>query len=143
MKLIKFEIVTPERLLLKDEVEHIIAPTKSGEITILPGHIPLVSSLQAGVLEIKNSKGENIIMSVSGGFIEVLKEKVVVLADTAERAEELDVEKIEEAKKRAEDAKKDIRNFDKERFANINAKLAKELARSKAAKKWRKIKGLN
>jgi len=141
MKLFKFEIVTPERMVLTEDVQQVIAPTKEGEITVLPGHIPLVSSLQAGVIETKNEKGESKVMSVSGGFIEVLKDKVVILADTAERAEELDEKRIDEARKRAEDAKQDIRTFDRERFASISAKMAKELARSKAAQRWRKLKG--
>jgi len=141
MKLIKFEIVTPERMLMQEMVQQVVAPTKAGEITVLPGHIPLVSSLEAGVIETKNEKGENEVISVSGGFIEVLKEKIVVLADTAERAEELDEKRIEEARLRAEESKKEIKTFDRERFASINAKMAKELARSKAAKKWRKLKG--
>ncbi|MDA3840011.1 MAG: ATP synthase F1 subunit epsilon [Patescibacteria group bacterium] len=141
MKLIKFEIVTPERMVMQEMVQQIVAPTKAGEITVLPGHIPIVASLQAGVIETKNEKGENSVMSVSGGFIEVLSDKVVILADTAERAEELDETRIEEARTRAEEAKKDIRSFDRERFASINAKMAKELARSKAAKRWRKLKG--
>ncbi len=143
MKLFKFEIVTPEMMVLQEQIQQIVVPTKSGEITVLPGHIPLVSTLEAGVIEIKNEKGENKIMSVSGGFIEVLRDKVVILADTAERAEDIDEGRIEEARKRAETAKKDIRTFDRERFASINAKMAKELARSKAAKRWRKLKGNN
>jgi len=143
MKLFKFEIVTPERIVLKDDVQQIVVPTTSGEITVLPGHIPLVSSLEAGVIETKNKEGESKVMSVSGGFIEVLSDKVVILADTAERAEELDESRIDKARARAEEAKKDIRTFDRERFASINAKMAKELARSKAAKRWRKLKGMN
>ena len=143
MKLFKFEIVTPERIVLKDNVQQIVVPTTSGEITVLPGHIPLVSSLEAGVIETKNEKGESNVMSISGGFIEVLKDKVVILADTAERAEELDESRINNARTRAETAKKDVRTFDRERFASINAKMAKELARSKAAKRWRKLKGIN
>jgi len=126
---------------MQEMVQQVVAPTKAGEITVLPGHIPLVSSLEAGVIETKNEKGENEVISVSGGFIEVLKEKIVVLADTAERAEELDEKRIEEARLRAEESKKEIKTFDRERFASINAKMAKELARSKAAKKWRKLKG--
>ncbi|PLX21065.1 ATP synthase F1 subunit epsilon [Candidatus Parcubacteria bacterium] len=139
----KFEIVTPERMVLQEQVQQVVAPTKAGEITVLPGHIPLVSSLQSGVIEVKNEKGEYEVMSVSGGFLEVLKDKVVVLADTAERAEELDEKRIEEARARAEESKKDIRTFDRERFASISAKMAKELARSKAAKRWRKLKNID
>jgi len=140
-KIIKFEIVTPEGPVLKEQVIQITVPTKQGEITILPDHIPLVASLLPGVIEIKREDEKIDIMSVSGGFIEVLKNKVVILADTAERAEEIDVDRAEEAKKRAEDIKKDIRQFDQERFVNISAMMAKELARSRAVKRWKKIKG--
>lgn len=142
MKLFKFEIVTPERLVLKEIIQQVVVPTRSGEITVLPGHIPLVSSLQPGVVELKNERGDIVIMSVSGGFLEVLKDKVIILADTAERAEELDENRISEARERAQNAKNDARHFDKERFANISAKLSKELARSRAVNRWRKIKGI-
>ncbi len=138
-KTIKFEIVTPERVVLKEEITQITVPTKCGEITVLPGHIPLVAPLVAGVIETKKTNGEVEIMSVSGGFIEVLRDKVVILADTAERAEEIDIARAEEGIKRAEEAKKEIRSFDKVRFTNINASLAKELARTKAVKRWKKI----
>ncbi len=138
-KLIKFEIVTPERVVLKDKIMQITVPTKSGEITVLPGHIPLVAPLMAGVIETKKKDGSVEVMSVSGGFIEVLRDKVVVLADTAERAAEIDLGRAEEAIKRAQEAKEKIREFDKVRFANINASLAKELARTKAVKRWKKI----
>ncbi len=138
---IQFEIVTPEGPVLKEQVIQVTVPTKQGEITILPGHIPLVASLLPGVIETKREDGKMDIMSVSGGFIEVLKNKVVILADTAERAEEIDIDRVEEARKRAEEIKKDTRQFDQERFANISAKIAKELARSRAVKRWKKVKG--
>ena len=79
-KTIKFEIVTPERVVLKQDIVSITAPTQSGEITILPDHIPLVSILKPGVVEVKLADGETEIIAVSGGFIEVLKEKIVILA---------------------------------------------------------------
>ena len=141
-KQIKFEIVTPERVVLKSEVVQITVPTVQGEITVLPDHIPLVAILKPGVVEILKEDGNREIMSLSGGFVEVLKEKVVILADTAEMAEEIDIKKVDEARKRAEEGVKEIRNFDKERFANISASLAHELARSRAHKRWRKIKSL-
>ncbi len=140
-KTIKFEIVTPERVVLKEEITQITVPTKSGEITVLPGHIPLVAPLVAGVIETKKIDGEVEIMSISGGFVEVLRDKVVILADTAERAKEIDIARAEEGIKRAEEAKKEIRSSDRVRFANINASLAKELARTKAVKRWKKING--
>lgn len=138
---IKFEIVTPEQIVLREDVVQVTIPTKQGEITVLPNHIPLVASLQPGVVDIVKSDGKRDIISLSGGFIEVLKDKVVVLADTAERAEDLDLAKIDEARKKAEEAIKNMRSFDQERFANISAGLAKELARTRAHQRWRKING--
>ncbi len=140
-KLIKFEIVTPERIVLKEQVAQVTVPTKQGEITVLPNHIPLVASLMPGVIEIKKSDNSMEVMSVSGGFIEVLKDKVVILANTAEMAEEIDMARVEEAREMAEKHVKDLRHFDRERFVNINASIAKELARSRAVKRWKKIKG--
>jgi len=136
-KTIQFEIVTPEKSLLKDAVTQVTLPTQTGEITVLPEHIPIVSSLSSGVILAKKEDGADIIMSVSGGFIEVNKEKVSILADTAERAEDIDLKRVEEARKQAEVSKKDIKQFDKIRFANIAAKLAKELARERAAKAYK------
>lgn len=142
-KTIKFEIVTPERVVLQEEIIQITLPTKDGEITVLPNHIPIVASLKPGVIQLKKADGELEIISISGGFIEVLKDKIVILADTAERAEEIDLAKAEEAHKRAEDIKKNARHEDKVDFAEVNANIAKELARTHAAKRWRKIKSLN
>src|SRR3989339_2071834 len=94
-KNIKFEIVTPERVVLKEDVVQVTVPTRQGEITVLPDHIPLVAPLMPGVIEAVRTDGSREIMSLSGGFIEVLKNRVVILADTAERAEEIDMEKAE------------------------------------------------
>ena len=140
MKIIKFEIVTPERTVLKEDIAQVSVPTKNGEITVLPNHIPLVASLQSGVIEIMRPDGARDVMSVSGGFIEVLKDKVVILADTAERAEEIDLDRVEEARQRAETAIKEVRQIDRTQFANISAKIAKELARSRAVNRWKRIK---
>lgn len=137
---INFEIVTPEKTVMKDVITQVTVPTKDGEITVLPKHIPLVASLKPGVIELITASGEKMIIAVSGGFIEVLQNKVVILADSAERAEEIDLDRAEEAHKRAEDIKKEARHFDTERFATISATIAKELARTKAAKRWRNVK---
>ena len=141
MKTIKFEIVTPERTVLKQEILQISVPTTSGEITILPDHIPLVSVLKPGVIELKLADSSFEIISVSGGFVEVMKDKVVILADTAERAEELDENKIEAARLRAEEAKKNAKFVDDVEFAKISSKIEKELARLHAVNKWRRLKG--
>lgn len=138
-KTIQFEIVTPEKQVLKEEITQVTLPTKQGEITILPGHVPLVATLDSGVIEIAKTNGYHDIMSLSGGFVEVMKGKVVILADVAERAEEIDIEKAREAREKAREDIKHIRRSDRERFATISAKLAQELARTKAAKRWRNI----
>jgi len=139
-KTIKFEIVTPERIVLKEQVLQVSVPTRTGEITILPNHIPLVSILKPGVIEVKQLNNELEIISVSGGFVEILNDKVVILADTAERAHELDELRIEEARRKAEGLKAEQK--DEIKYAEISALLEKELARSRAVKRWKKIKNI-
>lgn len=138
-KLIKFEIATPERVVLKEDVFQATIPTASGEITILPDHIPLVSILKPGVLELKKIDGTTEIIAVSGGFVEVLKDKIVILADTAERAIELDEQRIETARRQAEETKRTAKFKDDVEFTNLSARIEKELARERALGKWRKL----
>lgn len=134
---ITFEITTPERIVYRDEVDQITLPTKEGEITVLPNHIPLISLLQPGALTVKKD-GEEVYMAISGGFIEVQPgNKVIVLADTAERSEELDIKVIEEAKERARQVLAEKRNIDDVTFADAAAGLERELARLKVARKHR------
>ncbi len=140
---IKFEIVTPERTVLKEDIKQVTVPTTSGEITILPDHIPLISLLQAGVIEIKQISNAREVMSISGGFIEVMKDKVVILADTAERAIELDEDRIKDAYERAQKLKEEAKFINETQFAEISARLEKELARSRAVRRWRKLKNVD
>ena len=142
-KTIKFEIVTPERTVFSQEIIQVIVPTQEGEITVLPEHIPLVSILKPGVLEIKTANQEVEIISVSDGFIEVLRDKVVVLADTAERAQELAESRIEESRKRAEEAKIEALNSTDYDLSAVAARLEVEIARDRALQKWRKLKNIN
>lgn len=140
IKTFQFEIVTPERLVLRESVSQVSLPTQLGEISILPDHIPLVGILKAGVIEVVKENGDKEILSVSSGFIEVLARKVVLLADTAETAGELDEERIKQARLRATELKQQTSIRDKVAFADASAMLEKELARSKALKRWRKLK---
>ena len=133
---LNFEITTPEKIVFSEQVDEVVLPTPQGEVGILPNHIPLVSLLSAGELRIK--KGDDITyMAVSGGFIEVRPDKVVVLADTAEQAEEIDEQRAEEARKKAMGLSKEKR-ADAREFAAISAKMEKELARLKVARKKRR-----
>jgi len=130
---LKFEIITPERVVLKDEVDQITIPTAEGEITILPNHIPLIAVLRPGEIVAKKDK-EEIAMSCSGGFIEVTGDKVRILADTAEKAEELVEEEIEKARERAQKILEE-KHVDAEKYADAAAAMERELARLKVARK--------
>ena len=133
---ISFEITTPEGVVYKADVDEISLPTRSGEITILPNHIPLVSSLVPGELRIKKN-GETIFLATAGGFIEVQPEnRVVVLADSAEMAEKIDIKQAEEAKRRAELLMKEKKVDDVE-YSALAGKIEQELARIRVAHKHR------
>lgn len=135
MPQLHFKIVTPERVVFEDTVDAAILPTTEGEITVLPHHIPLVALLKAGVLRLKKG-AEEMPLAVSGGVIEVDGKHVVVLADTAERADELEEEKIEKAKAQAQKLMQEKRG-DAEGFAEATAALERELARLKVVKRRR------
>ena len=102
MATMQFEIVTAERVVYSDEVNVVVAPGIEGELGILPHHAPLLTVLQPGEIRIITD-GEETNIAVTGGFLEVLANKVTILADAAERAEEIDVERAEEAVRRAEE----------------------------------------
>lgn len=95
------EIVTPERKVYAEEVDFIVARGVEGELGILPNHIPLVTPLKIAPLEVKKG-GNRDAIAVSGGFMEVRKNKVVILAESAELPEEIDIERARAAKERAE-----------------------------------------
>jgi F-type H+-transporting ATPase subunit epsilon len=97
----QLEIVTPSRLLLKDAAEEAQIPGLGGYLGILPGHAPLITELAVGVITYKAS-GATHTLSVAWGFMEVLPDKVTILAETAERPQEIDVERAQKAKDRAE-----------------------------------------
>jgi F-type H+-transporting ATPase subunit epsilon len=97
----QLEIVTPSRLLVKDAAEEAQIPGLGGYLGILPGHAPLITELAVGVITYKASDATHT-LSVAWGFMEVLPDKVTILAETAERPQEIDVERAQKAKDRAE-----------------------------------------
>lgn len=139
-KQLTFKIVTAERLVMSEEAIQATIPTADGEITVLPMHAPLVSVLVPGVIEYKKSDGSIELAAVSGGFVEVFNNQIVVMADTAERAEEIDEKRAEEARKKAEEAIQNLKDIDEVKFADFSSVIAREMARTKAAQKWRKLK---
>jgi F-type H+-transporting ATPase subunit epsilon len=96
------EVAVPERLLIREFVWHVQIPAWGGYLGVLPGHAPLMSKLGTGVLSFETDTVKRY-MSVNGGVVEVLPDHVRVLADTAEWAEEIDVERAERARRRAND----------------------------------------
>jgi F-type H+-transporting ATPase subunit epsilon len=96
------EIVTAERVVMSDDVDQINAPTRDGRIGILPRHMPLLTILEVGQLDIIKG-GTTTSLAVSGGFMEVLPSRVTILADTAERADEIDEARAEAARRHAEE----------------------------------------
>ena len=114
----------PERTVYEDEIDQVTLPTQEGEITVLPDHIPLISVLAAGELVAKNGS-EEIAMAVSGGMIEVRKNEITILADTAERAEEIDI------KTRRRSAESGPKNLKKKKSASMkpNTRLPRRFLR--------------
>ena len=100
---IELEIVTPDHLMVHETVESVEIPGKAGYIGVLPGHAPLITELTSGEISYQQ-KGTTEHLSVAWGFAEVLPEKVTILAQTAERPQDIDVKRAEEAKARAEAA---------------------------------------
>ncbi|MBI4219611.1 MAG: F0F1 ATP synthase subunit epsilon [Chloroflexi bacterium] len=103
MATFRLEIVSAERRVFADDVDALVAPGIEGQLTILPHHAPLLTQLQPGEIKIRKG-GQDTMMAVSGGFLEVLANKAVILADTAERAEEIDLERAERSMRQAQEA---------------------------------------
>jgi len=95
------EIVTPDRALLREEVDEVVVPGSEGEFGVLPGHTPLLSMLKIGELWYRQGQ-EKHYLAIAFGFVEVLPDRVTVLAQVGERAQEIDVQRAERAKQRAE-----------------------------------------
>jgi F-type H+-transporting ATPase subunit epsilon len=124
---IRLELVTPERLLLSEEVDEVVAPGYEGEFGVLPEHTQFLAILNIGLLRYRKGS-ETRVLALGGGFAEVTPERVVVLAETAERAEEIDVDRARRARERAEAALKEL-SLDDETYAKAYAALRRALVR--------------
>lgn len=102
MKTVKVSIVTPDGPVYESEVEMVSAKAQSGELGILPGHIPMVAPLQVGAVRLIKGAGKPELVAISGGFLEVRPDQVTILAQLAETAENIDIARAKEAKMRAE-----------------------------------------
>lgn len=140
MNILHLKIVTPERVLHEGEVEHVTLPTPLGQITILPHHIPLVSVLSAGEI-IARSAHEEIDIAIEGGFVEIVPDGLVVLADAGMMAQEIDEAKVQEAIIRAEKALATTGIHDKN-YEMLQALIERETSKIKVARRY-KERGLH
>lgn len=130
----KLEIMTPERVFYSDNVEMVIVATPQGELGILAGHMPLVAAIAVGSGRIKKENGEWVEAILTEGFMEVKQDRVVIIADTAEWPHEIDANRAEAARKRAEERLAIKRS--EEEYARSQAALARAMARLKVTSKF-------
>ena len=127
---LQVEIITPQGVVLElDDADHVLLPGVDGELGILPGHIFMVSSLTIGQIEIDRPDG-SIHLSTSGGFAEVASDRIAVLAEAAEKAEEIDVERARRALGRAQERLREAVEVDE---AVFRAALARAINRLRVA----------
>jgi len=119
---IRLEVVTPEKEVVNEMVKIVMAPGSLGEFGVLSGHTPFMTSLNTGAVHYRDENGKDQYVFVSGGFAEALPDKVTVLAESAEKMEDIDPERAKEAMKRAE-----------ERLAEGRAREEVDRARARAA----------
>ena len=135
---IRLDIVSAERVVFSGDVDVVVAPGVEGQLGILPHHTPLMTTLQAGELRTRKG-GEEFSLAISGGFLEVRPDRVIVLADAAERAEEIDVARAEEAKRRAQERLSDLHAAGLD-AARAEVALRRSLARLKVVEARRRRK---
>lgn len=128
---IRLELVTPERLVLSEDVDEVIIPGYEGEFGVLPQHTQYLSIVSIGVLRYRMGNEVHKV-ALSGGFAEVTPERVVVLADTAERAEEIDIDRARQAKERAEEALKKALSIEDETYVKASAAVQRAVTRISA-----------
>jgi F-type H+-transporting ATPase subunit epsilon len=138
MSPVRLDIVTAERLVYSEDVDIVVAPGVEGQLGVLPHHAPLMTTLEAGEMIVRKGE-EEFSLAISGGFLEVRPDRIIVLADTAERDEEIDLARAEEAKRRAEARlSKPTVGVD---VTRAEAALRRSLARLRVAEKGRRKRG--
>ena len=131
--MLSLEIITPEKTVVKDEVDVVEATGAEGEFGIMPGHTQFLTTLKIG--EIRYKKGnETVYLSSSGGFAEVVDDKVTLLVDTAERSHEIDVDRAKRAMERAEAELKSL-SYDQNEYRMMEMALLRAIARIGVASK--------
>ncbi|MFL7812876.1 MAG: F0F1 ATP synthase subunit epsilon [Anaerolineales bacterium] len=134
---IRCEIVSQDRMVFQGDADIVILPGAMGEMGILPGHAPLLSSLKLGVIRVKHGSKEDV-FTVTGGFVEVQPDIVTVMADAAENVEEIDVERAKKAMQRAEKLLEEYKDTDAENYLRIQAALRRSDLRLKTVDQYRR-----
>jgi F-type H+-transporting ATPase subunit epsilon len=135
MSPIRLDIVTAERVVYSEEVDIVVAPGVLGELGVLPHHAPLMTTLEPGELKVRKG-AEEYSVAISGGFLEVRPDRIIILADAAERADEIDIARAEAAKQRAQ--QRLTHPTPEVDLARAEAALRRSLARLKVAEKRRR-----
>lgn len=126
---IRLEVVTPEKLVVDEDAQIVMAPGSLGEFGVLSGHTPFLTTLKTGAIRYTDEKGQERFVFVSGGFAEALPDKVTVLAESAERRQDIDIERAKSAKERAEQRIGGDFDSDKVDYARAKAALDRALRR--------------
>lgn len=133
---IRCEIVDQDRIVYQGDADMVTLPGVDGEMGILPNHSPVLTVLQLGVIRVK-SKGSEHYFTVSGGVVEVQPDQVTILADAAENVAEIDIQRAEQARKRAEESLKEGIGKDPDTYMKIQAALKRSNLRLDAARRFR------
>ncbi len=130
---IKLEIVTPDKAVVNEEVQIVMAPGSLGEFGVLIGHTPFLTTLKTGIIRYTDAQGSERYVFVNGGFAEALPDKVTVLAESAEKSSELDLERAKAALERAEKRLAEDRSREKIDFNRARASLERATVRIRLA----------
>lgn len=133
------QVITVERVVYSDDVDMVLAPGVEGQLGILPRHAYLLTALTQGVLVVRKAGEEDEYIAIGGGFMEVGPDYVTVLADAAERADEIDLARAQEARRRAEQLL--AQKLDRIEFAKAEAALRRAISRIDAANRMKKRHG--
>lgn len=136
MQSLNLKLITPARTVLEEEVEEVVAETQDGQITILARHSPLVTILKPGALLVR-AKGRERAIAVAGGVIEMSDNTLTILADTAEHADEIDLERAETRARELVEKLKEKSNLDINTYSSLSYMLERDRARIGVVKRWR------
>ncbi len=133
---IRCEIVSQDRIVFQGDADIVVLPGSDGVMGILPHHAPLLTTLKYGIITVRY-QGEEEIFTVAGGFAEVQPDQVTVLADAAENVEEIDIQRAEVARRRAEDSLQQGTPADTDSFLTLQAALRRSTLRIDAVRRYR------